>query len=280
MRRRWRRRAGETPASWLTWAARFGYAACGVVYAAVGLIAVGVALGLADEPADSEGVLIALARLPFGPLVLVALGIGLIGYALLNVAGAIADPEQRGVSYRAIVERAVDILTGAIYIALAVAAIAIVVDPARDATGTLVSSATAVLALPYGNWILALIGVALVASGGYLFYRAFAEPFGEMLDRRSLSGASRTAIAYAARAGTAARGLIFAVCGVFAFRAASDATADSVAGVGDALNAIGTTPFGPLLLGVVGSGFIAYGGYQLAKARYQRIAPPASARES
>jgi hypothetical protein len=251
-----------------------------VVYAAVGLVAVAVALGLADEPTDSEGVLVALAQLPFGPLVLVALGIGLIGYALLNVAGAIADPEQRGVSFRAIVARAVDILTGAIYIALAVAAIAIVVDPARDATGTLVSSAGAVLSLPYGNWILALIGVALVASGGYLFYRAFAEPFGEMLDRRSLSGTSRTAIAYAARAGTAARGLIFAVCGVFAFRAALDATADSVAGVGDALNAIGTTTFGPLVLGAVGSGFIAYGGYQLAKARYQRIAPPASARES
>src|SRR5688500_18298032 len=235
MRRRWRRRAGKSSASWLTWAARLGYAACGVVYAAVGLIAVAVAVGLADEPADSEGVLVALARLPFGPLVLVALCIGLIGYALLNVAGAIADPERRGVSFRAIVERAIDILTGAIYIALAVAAIAIVVDPARDATGTLVSSAAAVLALPFGTWILALIGIALVVAGGYLFYRAFSEPFGEMLDRRLLSGGSRAVIEYAARAGTAARGLIFAICGTFAFRAAMDATADSVADVGDAL---------------------------------------------
>ena len=262
------------------WAGRFGYAACGVVYVAVGLIAVGVSLGLADEPTDSHGVLLELARLPFGPLVLVALCIGLIGYALLNVAGAIADPEQRGLSFRGIVARAVDILTGAIYIALAVAAIAVVVDPQRNATGTLVSSAAAVLALPFGTSILALAGAALVAAGGYLFYRAFAEPFGEMLDRRSLSGASRTAIAYAARAGTAARGLIFAVCGVFAFRAASDATADSVADVGDALAAIGTATFGPLLLGAVGSGFIAYGGYQLAKARYQRIAPPTSTGQS
>jgi hypothetical protein len=137
-----------------------------------------------------------------------------------------------------------------------------------------------VLALPFGTWILALIGVALIVAGGYLFYRAFSEPFGEMLDRRLLSGRSRTVIEYAARAGTAARGLIFGVCSMFAFRAALNATADSVADVGDALGAIGTAAFGPFLLGAVGSGFIAYGGYQLAKARYQRIAPPTSARES
>jgi hypothetical protein len=116
------------------------------------------------------------------------------------------------------------------------------------------------------------IGIALVMSGGYLFYRAAREPFGEMLDRRSLSSVARRAIALAARAGTAARGAIFIICGMTAIRAAKGSELGEVVDVGDALSTLGDVPFGPLLLAIVGAGFVAYGGYQLAKARYQRIA--------
>jgi NADPH:quinone reductase-like Zn-dependent oxidoreductase len=41
--------------------------------------------------------------------------------------------------------------------------------------------------------------------------------------------------------------------------------------VGDALTALGNRPYGPWLLGVAAAGFIAYGLYQFAKARYRRI---------
>lgn len=257
--------------SWLKWAARFGYAACGIVYVAIGLAAIAVALGLAKEPAGTHGVIAFLARQPLGPIVLAGLGIGLAGYAALNFAGAISDPERRGVSLFGLATRSIDVLTGALYIALALAALAVVIDPSSDGTGTAVKWAAGILALPFGSAILWLIGAALVVSGGYLFYRASQEPFGEMLDRRSLSLGARSAIALAARAGTAARGLIFAICGLFVIRAASSARADGVADVGDALATVGRAAFGPLLLGVTGAGFIAYGAYQLAKARYQRI---------
>jgi hypothetical protein len=108
--------------------------------------------------------------------------------------------------------------------------------------------------------------------GGYLFYRASQEPFGEMLDKRSLSKKARAGITLAARAGTAARGVIFAICGAFVIRAAMSASPHDVADVGEALAVLASATFGPLLIAAVGAGFIAYGGYQLAKARYQRIA--------
>jgi hypothetical protein len=44
-----------------------------------------------------------------------------------------------------------------------------------------------------------------------------------------------------------------------------------VTDVDDALSAIGDATFGPLLLGLMGLGFVAYGLYQLGKARYQRV---------
>ena len=241
------------------------------MYLAIGLAAVAVALGMADEPAGSHGIMMLVARQPFGPIVLAALGIGLAGYAALNFTGAISDPERRGVSVAALVTRAVDVLTGTLYIALAVAALGIVMNPVESATKMVVAWAAAVLALPFGNILLMTIGAALVVSGGYLFYRTSQEPFGEMLDRRSLSPGTRRAIVFAARAGTAARGVIFVVCGLFAIRAAVNSSPDSVGDVGDALATIGGTVFGPVLLAIVGAGFVAYGGYQLAKARYQRI---------
>jgi hypothetical protein len=57
-----------------------------------------------------------------------------------------------------------------------------------------------------------------------------------------------------------------------AIRAAKGSELGEVVDVGDALSTLGDVPFGPLLLAIVGAGFVAYGGYQLAKARYQRIA--------
>ncbi len=212
-----------------------------------------------------------LARRPFGPILLAALGIGLTGYATLNFVGAISDPERRGVTLFGIVARAVDVLTGVLYITLAVAALGIVIDPARDAGNIVVSRAAGVLALPFGTTILGAIGAALMVSGVYLFYRASQEPFGEMLDRRELSHGARRVIAVAARVGTAARALIFMICGLLVIRAATSDSAEAVGDVGDALATIERAAFGPLLLGVVGAGFIAYGVYQLAKARYQRI---------
>src|SRR5688572_1594101 len=108
-------------------------------------------------------------------------------------------------------------------------------------------------------------------GSGYLFVRAAREEFGEMLDKRQLSHRMRLAIALAARAGTAARAVIFAVCGVFAIGAAISRSPQRIGDVDDALAVIREGIFGPLLLALMGAGFIAYGVYQLSKARYQRV---------
>ena len=256
----------------LEWAARFGYAACGIVYLAIGIGAVAVALGLTSEPTGSHGAMAMLAQLPFGELVMIGLGVGLAGYAALNIAGAINDPERRGFTFRGLVERSVDALTGAIYIGLAIAALGRVADPSGADAGTAVRWAQAVLSLSYGRALLGAVGAALIFGGGFLFHRSANERFGEMLDRREISTRARRAIALAARAGTLARGLIFVVCGILVVRAAVLNEPDIVGDAGDALAAIGSTALGPLLLFLTGAGFVSYGVYQLAKARYQRIA--------
>ena len=268
-----RRRLGlaSTPASlWVLWAARFGYAACGFIYIAIGIVAGAVALGVGQEPTGSHGVMRFLARQPFAPLLLATLGVGFAGYAALNITGAISDPERRGTSIGGLALRSMDILTGALYIALTFAALGFLIG-STDSSHTAAALAGKLLDLPSGPTILGLIGASLIAGSGYLFVRAAREEFGEMLDKRVLSKQTRSVIALAARAGTAARAVIFAVCGVFAISAAIARSPQRIGDVDDALAVIREGTFGPLLLAVMGAGFIAYGVYQLSKARYQRV---------
>jgi hypothetical protein len=271
--RRLRRRIGlrsQTDKSWLIWAARLGYAACGFIYVVIGLVAIAVALGLRNEPTGSQGVMQFLSRQPFAPFMLAALGIGLIGYAALNVTGAISDPERRGLTLSGLVLRAIDIATGALYVTLAFGALGHLIG-ASSRRYTAQLFAEKLLANPIGPALLGLFGVSLLISAGYLLMRSITEEFGHMLDRRQLSSGFRAAIGIAARAGTAARAVVFGICGVLSIHAAFSHSPDRVTDVDDALTAIGNAAFGPVLLGIMGMGFVAYGLYQLGKARYQRV---------
>jgi len=273
LKRSLRRRIGlcsDSVRPWLLWAARFGYAACGFIYVAIGIVAVAVSAGLAESPTGSHGVMKFLARQPFSPLLLGTLGIGLAGYAALNITGAISDPEKRGLSLEGIFLRSVDILTGALYIALAFAALGFLVG-ASDSTDTAVLLAGKLVHTRLGAAVLMMVGLSLIVGSIYLLIRATQEEFGEMLDKRELSKKTRAIIAFAARAGTAVRGVVFAICGYFAVRAARSRSPGRVGDVDDALAFIGNAAFGPFLLMIVGAGFVAYGIYQLSKARYQRV---------
>ena len=74
------------------------------------------------------------------------------------------------------------------------------------------------------------------------------------------------------RFGIGARGVVFLVIGWFLVRAARQADASQASGVGDALRTVAAQPYGRWLLAVTGLGFIAYGLYEFANARYRRIA--------
>ena len=261
----------DSRSTWLTLAARIGYAACGLVYIAIGAIAGAVALGLAERPGDAHRAMLLIERLPLGDVILTALSLGFIGYAALNIVGAVRDQERRGVSTMGLVMRAADAITGALYLALAFAAVRIAAAPVRDGRRVVEAAAARVLLLPAGPVLLACIGLSLLGAGGLLLHRARVERFADVLDRRLLSERARHLITGAARFGTVARGVVFCICGLLVFEAAFTGQPGRVGDVGDALATIDTSPFGAGALGIMALGFIAYGAYQLAKVRYRRV---------
>lgn len=266
-----RRAAQERSRSWLRWAARLGYLARGIVYVLMGLFALAVAVGLADRAAGSGRVLAHVARVPFGELLLALLAIGLLGYATLSLVASATTPETRQRGLLALPARAADAIVGAVYLALALLAIRLIGEPELRSGDLGERWARHVLALPAGAWLLGAGALTVLATGGVLLYRAARFPFGDRLDRRRLGAVGRAAIIAAARLGTAARGIAFAICGAYALRAAVRDDPASVRGLGGALASLGRSAAGPWLLALVAVGFVAYGAYQIAKVRFRRL---------
>ena len=109
------------------WLAREGLVARGVVYGAVGVLALKLAVGSGGKATTQRGALITIAHEPFGKVLLIATAVGLAGYALWRLvrAGIGHGSEQNdsalqrvasvasGLAYAALCVTAVKILTGA-----------------------------------------------------------------------------------------------------------------------------------------------------------------------
>ena len=78
---------------WIVAWGRLGYAAHGVVYALVGLLAAQAALGSGGATTDSQGALARIIEAPFGQFALAATAFGLAGYATWRFLQALMDTE-------------------------------------------------------------------------------------------------------------------------------------------------------------------------------------------
>jgi hypothetical protein len=279
-RRHWprpRRRAADlgstSPerAGWLERLARLGYVAKGAVYLALGGSGLLVAVGLAEQARGSPAAMRVVMRLPLGYVLGAALVAGLVGYAALSFVAAARDPEGHGRGVGGVALRLADGCTGVAYTGLAATALRLLVDPRYDA-GDLGATWSALLfRAPGGAALLVAAGVVLAAIGAYLWVKAATAPFAHVLERRRMRPGVARWIVRLARAGTAARGVLFALCGGMLVRAGWRRDPGAVGDFGDALTLLGASPAGPIVLALVALGCVAYGAYQLAKARFRRV---------
>ena len=242
-----------------------------MVYIAIGAVAGAVALGMADRLGGAHRAMLLIERLPLGDVILAALSVGFVGYAALNIVGAVRDQERRGYCLSGLLLRTADALTGAVYLALAVASARIVSASAPDGGRILENAAARTLLLPGGVVLVGGIGITLLGAGGFLLRRARVERFEDIFDRRALSTGARRLIVGAARFGTLVRGIVLCICGLLALEAALTRQPDRVGDLGDALSAVETSPVGNATLAALALGFMAYGVYQLAKVMYRRV---------
>lgn len=260
---------------WVERLARLGYAAKGVVYAIVGVLAVQAAFGQGGKTTDTEGALSTIAAQPFGKFLLVLLTLGLIGYVMWRFVQAVRDPEHKGDDAQGLARRAGYGISGLIYAGLALEAIRLIAGSGGGGGGS--SSAqdwtARLLSQPFGQWLVGLVGAFIIGLGFNQFYEAYKAKFRKQMKLHQMSATEETWATRIGKLGEAARGVVFVMTGFFLIQAARQSNPSEARGLDGALQSLARQPYGPWLLAIVAIGLIAYGIHQGVQARYRRINP-------
>jgi len=143
----------------LTWLARLGFVAKGVVYTLVGGLALLAALDRGGDTTDQRGALRTILHQPFGRTMLAIAAIGLFGYTLWRLIQAIFDPEHVRHDAKSFGGRVTHFVSGAAYGFLAVAAWRMILGN-DDGSGDRTPGWTAhLMARPAGPWLVGAIGL-------------------------------------------------------------------------------------------------------------------------
>lgn len=259
-----------SPSGGLRALARFGFAAKGLVYFVLGGLSLMAATDIqGGQTADKQKVVLAIQDLPLGRWLLGLLALGLVGYVVWRFVQAFRDTEHDGTGAKGLARRAGYAASGMVYGALAYyAARAVWQGAAPSSSGgstrqTLVAKA---LALPGGQWLVGAAALITIGVGVYQFYRAYSGKFQKHVDSSSLSGEEKRIVTRTGQVGYTARGVVLGIVGYFLLQAALHANASEVRDTEGAFDLLRS--MGAVVLGLVAAGLMAYGVYQIIRARY------------
>jgi hypothetical protein len=250
--------------------ARLGYASKALIYVIVGLLAAAAAFNAGGAITDTSGALRVILTQPFGPVILLVLAVGLVGYAVWRVLDATFDPDGHGLAFHGVVVRVGNVVRAVIYGALGVEAFHLAQGlraPSQDADVW----AGRVLSWPFGDWLLALVGLIVAAYGAGEIVRAVRRRVDRDLDLSAIPAALRPVAIKASWIGIGSRGVIVAVLGGFLVRAALREAPADVHGTRESVIEIATALPGRWALAAIAVGLIAYGLDQALRARCRRI---------
>jgi hypothetical protein len=258
------RRKTREHGEWVVAMARFGYAAKGLLYLAVGGIAARAAFG-ADSPEGAKGATVELVEHPIGALLVGLIAAGLLGYAAWRLVRAIANPEHDQTG-----SRIYSVFTAIVHLVL-LGSIVSVLMGSRDNGDSAAHWTARALAAPFGRWLVLAVGVSLISNGIWQVYKAVNAKLDDELDFNAMKEFVRIITVPVARAGMTARGVVFALIGGSLGLAALRSNPGEANGVQRALTEVAGKQHGQWMLAAIGVGFVAYGVYELIRATYRRV---------
>jgi hypothetical protein len=251
--------------------ARAGFAARGVIYALIGILAIEIAFGNSGHKADQSGAVRVVGHTPFGVMLLWLLVIGFIGMALWRLSEALYGGP--GADGRKASNRLIAGFKAVLYgvIAFFIMKYALGLGVPKSSNKQSVDLTSTAMRAPGGRILVGIVGVVLIGVGAWLAWRAFEKKFLEEIKTGEMSPQTRKVVTFFGRFGGIARGIVFGAAGLFLLIAAVTANAHRAKGIDATLRAFTKTPAGPWLLVLIALGLVMFGIYSLAEARWRRV---------
>ena len=258
---------------WVERLVRLGFWTRGLLYVVIGVIAAEVALGTRSVPADTTGAFQEIDSQPFGQFLLLLMAVGLTGYALWGFIRAIWDPLGKGRGARGLVQRLGFLWSGFSYgvLVLPLSELMFGRGSGSGQTAQAQDMTARLLHAPWGVMIVAVGGLIVIAAGIGQFYYAFKQMFRNDLRLAKLSHEQRAAFERLAQWGYIARGVVFALMGLFLVEAALTFDPHKAQGLDGALLKLAEQPYGTVLLAIVALGLICFGIFSILSAKLARV---------
>jgi Domain of Unknown Function (DUF1206) len=263
------RRAAHSPA--FEALARIGLVARGVLYGTIGLLAIQVAIHSSNERTNQRGALETIEKQPFGHGLLIAVAIGLGGYALWRFTQAILGHGPEGGGDSSAMGRIVAVSSGVSYAAMCALAVSILVGASSQSSSSPHKSAAGVLGWPGGRYVVGAAGVIFIGVALFQGYKGLTRKFLEEDKTEQMGPTAQRWMTVIGVAGHLARMVAFGLIGIFVVKAAVDYAPKKAVGLDGALSKLAHQTYGTALLFVVAAGLVAFGLYSIADARYRRI---------
>ncbi|MGH1561977.1 DUF1206 domain-containing protein [Mumia sp. DW29H23] len=251
----------------LEWGAKVGLVAYGIVHLLIAWIALQVAWFGSGGDASQGGALKSMSDDPVGVVILWITAVGFAALVLWQLSDAIwgfADEEGAKKAFK----KAKAAGRAVLYAVLGVLAFQSATHSGGGGGNSEETLTAKIMSAPAGRWLVALIGVAILAGGVYQVYRGISRKFEHDLKDSATSGTSGTAIVRLGQIGYVAKGVALAIIGVLFVLAAIDYDPEKAGGLDDALKTLRDQPLGPFLLTLVAIGLAAFGAYCFGWARY------------
>jgi len=258
------RRAADSGA--LEAVARFGYAVSGVLHILIGLIAVQIAVGTGGGSADQTGALSQVASQPFGEVLLWVGAVALLALGLWQLTEAVWG----GAGTDRAKHKAKAAGKGIVYLALAYTTSSFARGGSSSSSGQSSDVTADLMGSGAGRLLVAAIGLAVIGIGAYHVVKGAKKKFLQDLNTTG-GGHVGGAVTRLGQLGYLAKGIALGVVGVLFVVAAARTDPSQATGLDGGLKTLGEQVGGPVILVVVGLGFVAYGLYSFARARYARM---------
>lgn len=245
----------------------YGCVATGIIYSAIGIIAILSFLNIKQGGADESSLLIFLGDYFVGKIFIWVILLGTISYILWRGFETVKDPYDYGSDVQGLAKRAGIALSTIADALIVYAAITVLLGTSRtqedggpEAERQMVSE---ILGRDYGDWIIISCGLVILATAFVQFFYGVSRGYKERLDIAHFEKKVKRLIHFIAWIGYLSRGIIIGIIGFFYIKAGVLENAQHIVNTDKAFDFIGDH-VGHLYFILVAIGTIFYGFFMFA----------------